>query len=63
MKDNELKVVILDSKNKKDKATIQLLEKYQKMIKCYSFVNGKIEKELEQDLICKTIESIQKFEV
>lgn len=58
MDNKELKILIIDSKNNKDQATNQLLEKYQGMIKCYSFMNGKLQEELKQDLICKTIESI-----
>lgn len=63
MSDKELKVVILSSKNRNDKATIELLKKYKGLIRCYSFINGKIERELEQDLICKTIEAIRDFKV
>ena len=41
----------------------KLLEKYQDMIKGYSFVNGEIVEELKQDLTEQTIKAIKKFKI
>ena len=50
MKNNEIKVLIEKSKEGNKKSINKLLEKYQDMIKGYSFVNGEIVEELKQDL-------------
>lgn len=63
MNDDELEEIIYNAKNKKEEAVIILLEKYSKMIKKHSCINGKVDEDLKQDLILKTIEAIQKFEI
>ena len=61
MKNNEIKVLIEKSKEGNKKSINKLLEKYQDMIKGYSFVNGEIVEELKQDLTEQTIKAIKKF--
>lgn len=63
MNNKELKVVILDAKNRDEKATQEILDKYNSMIKTYSFVNGEIKEELRQDLTEVTIKTIKKFRI
>lgn len=63
MNNKELKVVILDAKNGDEKATQEILDKYNSMIKTYSFVNGEIKEELKQDLTEVTIKTIKKFRI
>lgn len=63
MNDYELEEIIYKAKDKKEEAVNILLEKYSKMIKKHSYINGKLDEDLKQDLICKIIESIQKFEI
>lgn len=63
MNNKELKVVILDAKNRDEKATQEILDKYNSMIKTYSFVNGEIKEELKQDLTEVTIKTIKKFRI
>ena len=63
MNNKELKVVILDAKNRDEKATQEILDKYKSMIKTYSFVNGEIKEELKQDLTEVTIKTIKKFRI
>ena len=63
MNNKELKVVILDAKNRDEKATQEILDKYNGMIKTYSFVNGEIKEELKQDLTEVTIKTIKKFRI
>lgn len=63
MNNKELKVVILDAKNGDEKATQEILDKYNGMIKTYSFVNGEIKEELKQDLTEVTIKTIKKFRI
>ncbi len=63
MNNKELKVVILDAKNGDEKATQEILDKYNSMIKIYSFVNGEIKEELKQDLTEVTIKTIKKFRI
>ena len=59
MKNNEINVLIEKSK----KGNNKLLEKYQDMIKGYSFINGEIVEELKQDLTEQTIKAIKKFKI
>lgn len=63
MNNKELKVVILDAKNGDEKATQEILDKYNGMIKTYSFVNGEIKEELKQGLTEVTIKTIKKFRI
>lgn len=63
MNNKKLKVVILDAKNGDEKATQEILDKYNSMIKTYSFVNGEIKEELKQDLTEVTIKTIKKFRI
>ena len=63
MKNNEIKVLIEKSKEGIKKSINKLLEKYQDMIKGYSFVNGEIVEELKQDLTEQTIKAIKKFKI
>ncbi len=63
MDNNKLKVVILNAKNKDEKAMQKILDKYSNMIKSYSFVNGEIKEELRQDLTEITIKTIKKFRI
>ena len=63
MNNKELKVVILDAKNRDEKATQEILDKYNSMIKTYSFVNGEIKEELKQDLTEVTIKTIKRFRI
>lgn len=63
MKNNEIKVLIEKSKKGNKKSINKLLEKYQDMIKGYSFVNGEIVEELKQDLTEQTIKAIKKFKI
>lgn len=63
MDNNEMKVVILDAKNGDQKAIQKILDKYQNMIKAYSFVNGELKEDLKQDLTEITIEVIKRFTV
>ena len=63
MNNKELKVVILEAKTVDKKATQQILDKYNSMIKTYSFVNGEIKEELKQDLTEVTIKTIKKFRI
>ena len=63
MDNNKLKVVILNAKNKDEKAMEKILDKYSNMIKSYSFVNGEIKEELRQDLTEITIKTIKKFRI
>lgn len=63
MNNKELKVVILDAKNGDEKATQEILDKYNSMIKTCSFVNGEIKEELKQDLTEVTIKTIKKFRI
>lgn len=63
MNNNEIKVVIEGAKNSDDKSINQLLNKYEGMIKAYSFVNGEIKEELQQDLTEQMIKAIKKFKI
>lgn len=63
MNDNELKVIILNAQDGDEKATQELLNKYQNMIKAYSFVNGELKEELKQDLTEVTIKTLKKFKI
>lgn len=63
MNDNELKVIILNAQDGDEKATQELLNKYQNMIKSYSFVNGELKEELKQDLTEVTIKTLKKFKI
>ena len=63
MDNNEIKVVIEGAKNSDEKSINQLLNKYEGMIKAYSFVNGEIKEELQQDLTEQTIKAIKKFKI
>lgn len=63
MKNNEIKVLIEKSRKGNKKSINKLLEKYQDMIKGYSFIDGKIVEELKQDLTEKTIKAIKKFKI
>lgn len=63
MDNNEIKVVIEGAKNGNEIAISKLLDKYKCMIKAYSFVNGEIKEELQQDLTEQTIKAIKKFEI
>lgn len=63
MINHELEEILLKAKNENEEAMLLLIEKYDKLIKSNSYINGKVNKDLEQDLICKTIESIKKFEI
>lgn len=63
MKNNEIKVLIEKSKKGNKKSINKLLEKYQDMIKWYSFINGEIVEELKQDLTEQTIKAIKKFKI
>lgn len=63
MKNNEIKVLIEKSKKGNKKSINKLFEKYQNMIKGYSFVNGEIVEELKQDLTEQTIKAIKKFKI
>lgn len=59
MDNNEIKVVIEGAKNSDEKSINQLLNKYEGMIKAYSFVNGEIKEELQQDLTEQIIKAIK----
>jgi hypothetical protein len=63
MDNNEIKVVIEGAKNSDEKSINQLLNKYEGMIKAYSFVNGEIKEELQQDLTEQIIKAIKKFKI
>lgn len=63
MINNELKEILFKAKNDNEESMLLLIEKYDKIIKSNSYINGKVNKDLEQDLICKMIESIKKFEI
>lgn len=63
MDNNEIKVVIEGAKNSDEKSINQLLNKYEGMIKAYSFVNGEIKEELQQDLTKQIIKAIKKFKI
>ena len=63
MKNNEINVLIEKSKKGNKKSINKLLEKYQDMIKGYSFINGEIVEELKQDLTEQTIKAIKKFKI
>lgn len=63
MDNNEIKVVIEGAKNSDEKSINQLLNKYEGMIKAYSFVNGEIKEELQQDLTEQMIKAIKKFKI
>ena len=63
MKNNEINVLIEKSKKGNKKSINKLLEKYQDMIKGYSFIDGKIVEELKQDLTEQTIKAIKKFKI
>lgn len=63
MINHELEEILLKAKNENEEAMILLIEKYSKIIKSNSYINGKFNEDLNQDLICKTIESIKKFEI
>ena len=63
MKNNEIKVLIEKSMKGNKKSINRLLEKYQDMIKWYSFINGEIVEELKQDLTEQTIKAIKKFKI
>lgn len=63
MDNNEIKVVIEGAKNSDEKSINQLLNKYEGMIKAYSFVNGEIKEELQQNLAEQTIKAIKKFKI
>lgn len=63
MINNELKEILFKAKNDIEESMLLLIEKYDKLIKSNSYINGKVNKDLEQDLICKMIESIKKFEI
>ena len=63
MDNNGIKVVIEGAKNSDVKSINQLLNKYEGMIKAYSFVNGEIKEELQQDLTEQIIKAIKKFKI
>ena len=63
MDNNEIKVVIEGAKNSDEKSINQLLNKYEGMIKAYSFVNGEIKEELQQDLTEQIIKAIKKLKI
>ena len=63
MKNNELKVTILNAQDGDSKAIQKILDKYKSMIKAYSFINGELKEELQQDLTETTIKTIKRFKV
>lgn len=63
MINNELKEILFKAKNDNEESMLLLIEKYNKLIKSNSYINRKVNEDLQQDLICKTIESIKKFEI
>lgn len=63
MKNNELKVTILNAQDGNSKAIQKILDKYKSMIKTYSFINGELKEELTQDLTEITIKTLKRFKV
>ena len=63
MKNNELKVTILNAQDGDSKAIQKILDKYKSMIKTYSFINGELKEELTQDLTEITIKTLKRFKV
>ena len=63
MINSKLKEILIKAKNENEEAMLLILKKYRKIIKSNSYINGKVNEDLQQDLICKTIESIKKFKI